>query len=902
MEIQQWNDNEYAECGYVYIIKLRVAPQIFSYGRMNLAAHYRTLAVAKTNRMKKCIIATLLLLICLNSFAQELSYYLPADVSYNSAIPTPEEIIGHHVGEWHVTHDRLVNYMKAIAAACPDRVKLEVMGTTYETRPQLLLIFSSRKNLDNLEQIRLQHLQLGDAATSASLNTDNMPAIVWIGHSIHGNESSGANASLLSAYYLAAAQGKKIDDLLDHVVILFDPSFNPDGLQRFSTWVNQHRSKNLVTDPNSREFNEVWPGGRFNHYWFDLNRDWLPAVHAESQNRLKKFQAWRPNILTDHHEQGSNASFFFQPGVPARVNPLTPEKNQQLTAKIAAFHAKFLDRIGSLYFTKENYDDFYYGKGSTYPDVQGCIGILFEQASSRGHAQQTANGILRFPFTIRNQFTTTLSTLEAATVLRKELLDYQRDFFKMTQQEGSTAANKAWIIGEATDKARTMHFIEMLLRHRIEVYELNNNVAADNVAFEKGSAYIIPANQPQYRLLRGIFDKTLTYKDSLFYDITAWTMPLAFGLPYAELNASKYNAALKGAKVDSVRLATGEVKGGKSSYAYVFEWNEFYAPRLLYELQDNGILAKVATKPFEATVEQSTKKFGYGSIVVPVALQKMDADKLFALLQSSADKNGISVYAVATGMSVTGVDLGSASFLNLAKPSVAMLVGAGVSATDAGEVWHLLDQRFNMPVSHLETFIFNRVELNKYNTLVMVSGAYADLNKEKLKSWVQNGGTLICLEEAVQWAAQNGLTNLTFKKIPAYIDSTTELPYASKDDREGAQYNYGGIFRADIDLTHPLFYGYQRPYIDLFKAGKTFPERTKNPYGNPALYGSTPLQSGYISKENYAAIKNSAAVVVSTVGNGRVISIADNPNFRAFWLGGTKLMMNAIFFGRLVGG
>ena len=850
--------------------------------------------------MKKFQVLLVLIAAALYTGAQELSYYLPTDVSYNPGIPTPEQVIGHHVGEWHITHDRLVNYMRAIAAACPERVKLQVTGTTYETRPQLLLVFSAKKNLDNLEQIRLQHLQLGDAAAAPALNTDNMPSVVWIGHSIHGNEASGANASLLSAYYLAAAQGKKIDSLLDNVVILFDPSFNPDGLQRFSTWVNQHRSKNLVTDPNSREFNEVWPGGRFNHYWFDLNRDWLPGVHPESQHRIEQFQAWRPNILTDHHEQGSNASFFFQPGVPARVNPLTPEKNQQLTAKIATFHAKFLDKIGSLYFTKENYDDFYYGKGSTYPDVQGCIGILFEQASSRGHAQQTANGVLRFPFTIRNQFTTTLSTLEAACTMRKELLNYQRDFFKMTLQEGATAASKAWVIGEAADLARTRHFIEMLLRHKIEVYELNTNLSTDNFNFEKGKAYIIPSNQPQYRLLRGIFDKTLTYKDSLFYDITAWTMPLAFGLPYAELTAAKYTAAVKGSRVDSVEMPGGGIMGAKTNYAYVFEWSEFYAPRMLYELADNGILVKTATSPFEASIVQGTKKFGYGSMVIPVALQKTDADKLYALLKASAEKNGIAVYPLNTGMSVAGVDLGSARFVNISKPTIALLVGTGVSATDAGEVWHLLDQRFNIPVSHLEITTFNRVDPGKYNTLVMVSGNYAELNKEKLKAWVQNGGVLICLEDAVQWAAQNGLTNISFKKVASGTDSSLVLPYASKEDKEGSQLNYGGIFRATIDLTHPLFYGYQQGYIDLFKAGKTFPERNKNPYANPALYGNAPLQSGYISKENYAAIKNSAAVLVNSLGNGRVISIADNPNFRAFWLGGTKLMMNAVFLGKII--
>lgn len=386
--------------------------------------------------------------------AQSLNYYLPDSVSYNASIPKPKEIIYHEVGEWHVTHDRLVNYMKAVAAANPQRIKLETMGFSYEGRPQVLLIITSPRNHQRLEEIRQEHIKLTDPSQSAALNIDQMPIVVWIGHSIHGNEASGANASLLSAYYLAAAEGKQIDEMLENTVILFDPSFNPDGLQRFSTWANQHKSKNLVSDPNSREFNEVWPGGRFNHYWFDLNRDWLPTVHVESQHRVAWFQKWKPNILTDHHEQGSNATFFFQPGVPSRVNPLTPAKNQELTGKLAKYHAAFLDRIGSLYFTKENYDDFYYGKGSTYPDVQGCIGILFEQASSRGHLQQTANGLLSFPFTIRNQFVTALSTLQGAKELRKEFLNFQRDFYRQSMQPEPGGVS-AYIFGDKNDVART---------------------------------------------------------------------------------------------------------------------------------------------------------------------------------------------------------------------------------------------------------------------------------------------------------------------------------------------------------------------------------------------------------------------------------------------------------------
>jgi hypothetical protein len=828
--------------------------------------------------------------------AQDLKYYLPDSVSYNPAIPQPKDIIHHEVGEWHITHDRLLNYMKAIAAAAPDRVKLETMGFSYESRPQVLLIITSPKNHQRLDEIRQQHVALTDPVKSSSLNPDfvGIPAVVWIGHSIHGNEASGANASLLSAYYLAAAQGEQIDELLDNVVILFDPSFNPDGLQRFSTWVNQHKSKNLVTDANSREFNEVWPGGRFNHYWFDLNRDWLPAVHVESQNRLKWFHLWKPNILTDHHEMGSNATFFFQPGVPSRVNPLTPDINQQLTARIGKFHAAFLDRIGSLYYTKEGYDDFYYGKGSTYPDVQGCIGILFEQASSRGHAQQTSNGVLKFSFTIKNQFTATLSTLEAAKALRKELLEYQRDFYRQYASRAAAYPVKGYVFGDKNDKAKTFLFAEMLRRHQVEINYLPDNWADRD--FEKESAFLVSLNQPQHNLIRSIFEKTLQYKDSLFYDITAWTMPLAFGLPYKELTG----AIAAGQKVETLNFPKGEVAGHRSSYAYILEWDEYYAPAAVYEMLDAGLIVKVATNTFEMSVTGGNRKFDYGTVVIPVNLQRDDAETVAIKINALAEKYRLKIYAVPTGNVVSGSDLGSNRFVTITKPAIAMVTGPGVNATDAGEIWHLLDQRMNIPATHLEPVVFNRVELNKYNTIILVGGNYPDLNKDKLKTWVQAGGILILTEEAVSWAAQNGITDVKFRRLKSPVDSAGKLAYTNRQEIDGAQQMNGAIFGADADLSHPLAYGYNQKTVSLFKANRVFMEKSKNPYATPYYYGSKPLQSGWVSQQNVEAIKNSAAVIVNTVGNGRVINIADNPNFRAFWLGGSKLFLNAIFFGRII--
>ena len=844
--------------------------------------------------MRKLLPVILLLTNCWSLRAQDLKYYLPDSVTYDPSIPKPKDIIYHEVGEWHVTHDRLVNYMKAIAVAAPQRVKLETMGFTYEGRPQVLLIFTSLKNQQRLEEIRQQHIKLADPAQSASVNIDNMPIVVWIGHSIHGNESSGANASLLSAYYLAAAQGKQIEELLDNVVILFDPSFNPDGLQRFSTWANQHKSKNLVSDPNSREFNEVWPGGRFNHYWFDLNRDWLPAVHVESQNRVAWFQKWKPNILTDHHEQGSNATFFFQPGVPSRVNPLTPEKNQELTGKLAKFHAQFLDRIGSLYFTKENYDDFYYGKGSTYPDVQGCIGILFEQASSRGHLQQTNNGLLSFPFTIKNQFVTTLSTLEGAKQLRKEFLAFQRNFYNEAANRAAAYPVKGYVFGDKNDLAKTFHFAEMLKRHQIEI----NNLPANwtDAAFEKGSSYMVSLNQPQHSLIRAIFEKTFDYKDSLFYDITSWTMPLAFGMPYQEITTS----IVMGSKAEELKMPKSAITGGRSGYAYLIKWDELYAPAALNELLNADITVKVATSNFELNEGGSNFKFQRGTLMIPVTMQTGDDETVFAKISGVTEKYRLKTYAVTSGNAASGIDLGSSKFVPVTRPAIAMITGPGVNATDAGEVWHLLDQRMNIPATHLEPAVFNRVDMNKYNTLIMVGGNYPDINKDKLKTWVQSGGTLILSEEAVSWAAQNGISDVKFKKTKSPVDSAGKLSYTDREQIDGSQQVQGAIFGADVDLSHPLAYGYNQKTVSLFKANKVFMEKSKNPYATPFYYGSNPLQSGWISKENGDAVKNSAAVIVNTVGSGRVINIADNPNFRAFWLGGSKLFMNAIFFGRII--
>lgn len=849
--------------------------------------------------MRKWMLAAMLFSIVMAN-AQSLDYYLPKNVSYNPNIPTPKSVIYHEVGEWHVTHDRLVNYMKALDQAS-DRITLQVSGYTYEGRPQLAMIITSPKNHAQIETIRKEHLKLSDANQSSSLNLDNMPIVVWQGYSIHGNESSGSNAALLTAYYLAAAQGAAVEDLLEKVVIIFDPSFNPDGLNRFANWANMHKSKTMVADPQAREFNEVWPGGRFNHYWFDLNRDWLPAQHVESRSRLKVYHDWKPNILTDHHEQGSNATFFFQPGVPSRVNPNTPNRNQELTAAIGNFHAKFLDSIGSMYFTKEGYDDFYYGKGSTYPDINGAVGILFEQASSRGHAQETDNGLLTFPFTIRNQYVTSLSTLEAARALRKEMLAFQRDFYKDVAKESEAFPVKAYVFGDEKDKSRTNMFIEMLQRHQVKVYSLKTDVSADGKNFKAGQAYVIPTAQQQFKIIKTVFEKTFEYKDSLFYDVTAWTMSLAFGLPNAEIKTPATN--LLGDELTATPVAEGKLIGGVSSNAYIFRWDDYYAPKLLYRLQSRGLITKVATQKFGAGINGKQEAFGYGSIVIPVKIQNRSEAEIFQLLNDAIKGTGVDVYSTGSSLSVGGVDLGSNSMANIRAPRVMMFGGTGTSATDVGEIWHLMDQRFGIPVSIVDVDRFNAINTARYNVIIMPSGSYSNLDKnaqDKLRTWIAGGGTLIATEDATNWLARNGMTKVIFRDAADKKDTTAMLPYYLRSDEQRAKDMAGSLFEAKLDPTHPLCYGYGQNTVSVFKSNTLFMDQNNDPYDSPVMYTDNPLQSGYLYRGYRDKVKNSAVVNIDQLGRGRVISMVDNLNFRAFWLGTSKIFLNAVVFGEII--
>jgi hypothetical protein len=828
-------------------------------------------------------IALLAILMCDALFSQvHLEYYLDPNHTYDESIPKPKSILGYEVGDWHISHDKLVNYMIQLADST-DRIQIENRGSTFEGRPILLLTITSPSNHEQIAEIKKRHIALTDVGAN-EIEIEKQPLVVYQGFSIHGNEPSGSNAGILLAYHLAASQEPETLKILDELVILFDPSLNPDGLQRFSHWANTNKNQNLTADPNDREFNEVWPGGRTNHYWFDLNRDWLPAQLPESQARIKTFSSWLPNILTDHHEMGTNSSFFFQPGVSSRVNPLIPVKNQEITSKIALYHVKGLNKLGSLYYSEENYDDFYLGKGSAYPDVNGGIGILFEQASSRGHIQESENGLLTFPFTIRNQLTAAFTTLKAATSMRIEILNYFKEFYSNSRNIASKSKQKSIIFSSGKDPVKSYQFAKILERHKIKIHKLNGILTRDGKKYNSENSYIIPLEQKKHQLIQAIFTKQTKFKDSLFYDVSSWTFPYAFNLNYCIENSN----TLIGKEITDIKPPKGKVVS-KANYAYLFEAHNYLTPKLINHLLEHNVRIKVGLTPFIL----NGKKYDYGTYMIPVKNQIMSEEDLYNILKDGADFSHITIYGTETGYT-RGIDLGSRDFSTVKKPEIAILVGEGIRSYDAGEIWHLLDTRHKISISKVDIRELNKVDLSRYTHFIIPSfeGSGLDSQVEKLKEFVREGGTIIGYRYTSKWLKKNKFIDIEFLKKELIAKN---ISFENKDKFTGAQLTSGAIFNTKLDKSHPINFGFQNENLPFFRNTNLYIKPNKESYNNPIQYTANPLLSGYVTKENLELLKNSVPFQTQKMNRGRVIILTDNTNFRAFWYGTNRILTNALF-------
>ena len=831
--------------------------------------------------MKKLICYIIIAISFNYSFSQD--YFLENFGPYNENIESPEEFLGYEIGDQHTRHDLILAYFKYLSSVS-ERANLINYGKTHEGRSLVLLSISSSENLKNLEEIKTEHLKSTIPGSIKTIN-ENLPIIINLGYGIHGNEPSGSEAALLTAYTLIASKNKKIDQLTTNAVVFIDPTLNPDGRDRHSQWANQYKSINLVADSNDAEHNESWPRGRTNHYWFDLNRDFLLAIHPESRGKLNWFHEWYPNVVLDVHEMGTNSNYFFDPmKASASVKPLIPQENVDLYPIFAKYYVKYMDSIGSFYYSKESFDETYPGYGSTYSDLQGGLALLFEQASSRGHVQETNYGEMTFGFTIRNQFLNGIATVEAAVDNKILLRDYQKRFFESALEEFKNEKIKAYEFGDIYDKNRTKAFIDKLLIHNIKVYKNKDK-------------YVVPVVQEQSRMVKNFFETHDKYLDSVFYDASAWSVSNFYNMKHKELRSFDVNKLVR-VKEEPVNNS----KVSRSNYAYILDWDDYNAPAALNHLHKNGIVSYSAHKPFSIKVNTNNaiRSFNYGTVMVPVSKQKVSSEKLFQIVQSAQEKFNVPVFGSETGYSASGIDLGSNYFRINKKVSVAMLIGDGVNAYEAGEVWHLLDTRVHIPLTKIKLNQLNRVSLDKYTSLIMVSGSYnqiSDTDVKKIKDWVGRGNTLITSGSASSWAIKKDIIDESL--VEAKKDTTFHRKrYIDAREHIGRETIGGSILSVDLDLTHPLAFGYRDKSIPVYKNNNVFLNKSKSHYSSVALYSEDPHVDGYVSENNMENnLKGSASLIVSGLGSGRVVLFADNPNFRGTWYGTNKLFLNAIFFG-----
>ncbi len=825
--------------------------------------------------------------------AEPLDYFLVDGVSYDQTVLKPAEMFGHDIGDQPARHDLMVSYIRALAEKSP-RMNVETIGFSHENRPILFVTVSSPENLARIDEIRANHVLRTDPERAEEAS-DDLPVVTWVNYGVHGAEASGMDSVIPTLYHLAAAQDAATTDQLNNSVVLITAVFNPDGHSRRISWMTQYGSDVRATDPAHEIHNQYWPGGRTNHYWFDLNRQWLLQTQPESRAWLTKWHEWRPQVTADMHEMGPNSTYYFHPGVPTRKYPLIPGQARELLVEIAGYHRAFMDGEGKLYFSEEGFDNFYVGKGSTYPQVNGSLGILFEAGAQMGIARESRQGVKTFANNIRNHFRTSLTTIEGAATMRLKLHAFQRAFYAEAESLARADRVKAYVFRAPEDPTRLNMFLDLLARHRIEVSQVSGSINAGGKAYGEES-FIVSLDQAQYRMAKSMFNRITEFPDKVFYDVSGWTLPLAYGLEYDEVTSNPRN------RVGAPAVATftpGPVPDN-APYAYVFRWSDYYAPRAVNSLLQEGVMARVSKEPIRVQTTRGVVPFERGAIIVPKELQTVPQAEIDSMMRMIAERDGLMVHAATSGHTLdAGADLGGRnSVSDLNAPKVLLITGPAVTSYDAGEVWHLLDHRMNMPVTLVRSERLNSVDLSRYSHIVLVGGRRVKLSDRmasKVESWVRAGGTFVAHRQGAQWAAAN-LFAENAKKKEDEAEVPERLSYSDKGQKDAEHVIGGALFESDLDITHPLGFGYIRRLVTTNRNTSIVLPVPKDPYAQVAVYTEQPLLSGYASPKRIGEIKGTPMLTAERQGAGSVILFADNPNFRATYVGAEKMFLNALFF------
>lgn len=810
-------------------------------------------------------------------------------------IKSPAEFLGYQVGSKVTPHWKVLEYYQYLANQVPNQIKMESYGETTEGRPLRVFYISSAQNIGNLENIRTNNLKLAHALEGEG--NSSSPAIVWISNNIHGNETSSIEASMMTLFELVNPNNSKSKTWLENTLVIIDPCLNPDGTERYNNWYNSVVGVKYNPELYAREHREPWPGGRYNHYYFDMNRDWAWQTQRESTLRAVIYNKWLPHIHVDFHEQGINSPYYFPPAAEPLHEVITPWQREFQTT-IGKHNAKYFDSKGWLYFTKERFDLFYPSYGDTYPIYSGAIGMTFEKAG---------NGSAGLGVYTDDKDTLTLvdraiqhhaSGLNVIEIVSQNAAKVVSEFKKFGDEaaSGKLSSFQSYIIKYDNSRDKSIRaLLELLDKNKINYYSSSGSVKGMDYFSKKEQNHsltdkdvVIPGNQSKAALIRVLFEPEAKLTDSVTYDITAWSLPYVYGLP-AIASQSKISN-LNPYQLEKINNTTG------SNFGYAIKWDGFTSAKLLAALLRNKIKVKVSDQSFKIGSEDFPK----GSILVMKNGNKQTNTE--KILKEEADRLQVKTYAIASGIVEGGKDLGSSDVKTIKAPKVMMMAGEGIRATNVGEVWHYFDQQLEYPIVLINPTDFSRVEWDEIDVFIMPNGSYSFL-KDKTQSdeffnWIKKGGKVIALESAVSQLA--GQTWSGLKTVKQDSSSKTKpSPLKKYGDRErGALENYtaGAIFRVTFDASHPLMFGV-KDYFTLKQDENLFQYFEPGKGWNVGYITENSKMSGFVGHSLAKKLKNGLVFGTENIGRGSVIYLTDNVLFRNFWESGKLIMANATFFG-----
>ena len=808
-------------------------------------------------------------------------------------IQDPSEFLGYKLGVQFTPHYRVVDYYRYLASVSKN-IQLEEYGKTNEGRPLILAFLASDSNILKLEEIRRNNLRLAGIINEPPQS--DQPAIVWLSYNVHGNEAVSTEASLQTVYDLLDPSNQRTKTWLQNTVVVLDPCLNPDGRERYVNFYNP--IKNIVPDalPFSREHVEPWPGGRANHYYFDLNRDWAWQSQIETQQRMLVYNKWLPQVHVDFHEQGINEPYYFAPAAEPYHQDITKWQREFQTI-IGKNNARYFDRNGWMYFTRERFDLLYPSYGDTYPIYNGSVGMTYEQGGSgrAGLAVINSDGdTLTLKNRIEHHHTTGLSTVEAVSQNASKAITEFKNYFTESKSNPPGEYNSYVIKGENIEKLKTLAIL--LQRNGIEFgYGSAKGGQGYNYFTGKRETFkvanndlVISAYQPKSVLLKVLFEPQTFVSDSATYDITAWSLPYAFGL---QAFATSEKLSPLTARAPEVQNIMNDVS---NPVAYIANWNSLADVKFLSQLLKNNIKVRYSEIPFET----GGKRFNAGSLIIARTSNDNLGSQFKETLQNLALASGVSLQAISSAYVDKGADLGSDKVRLIRKPKIMAVTGESASSLSFGEVWHFFEQQIKYPLTVVRSEDLTRINLNEFDVIILPDGSYADSGSEKIQQWIRGGGKLIAMEGAVsQLAGKKGFdlkNKEEVKKNEKDPDIYQDLKIYENRDRENVRKNIpGAIYKVNLDNTHPLGFGFPGFYYTLKLDDKVY------------QYLSDGWNVGVLKKDNYVAgfvgaqakkkLVDGLLFGVQEMGSGSVVYLADDPLFRSFWENGKLLFSNAVF-------